>query len=289
MSKIITIPEMITQIRSGNAIAIGGWGPIRKPMALLRGIVRSNLKDLTVMSLAAIDIDLLIGSGKVKKAVYPFVSLEGAPGAVGNFRQARQEATIEFMELSEYMFIAGFKAAAERLPFYPTRSGLGTDILTMNPNIEVIEAPYTKEKLVAMPALEPDIALIHVNAADPEGNAQILGDPYQDPLFVRAAKKVFLSCEKIIPSDELRKAVGNVVVKSPWVTGVIEIPYGAHPGSCYPDYTWDETHLREYGSSSAEPAAFKSYLDKYVYKVKEQADYIELVGGMTKLARLRGG
>ena len=262
--KVLNLQEVIAQIHSGDTIAIGGWGPTRKPMALLKAIVRSKVKDLTVISFAGIDLDMLVGAGKVKKAIYPFVSLEGAPGAIGNFRRARQEASIDFMELSEYMVIAGLKAAANRLPFYPTRSGLGTDILTMNPDIEVIEAPYTKEKLVAMPPLEPDVALIHVNTADPEGNAQILGDPFCDYIIVKAAKKVFLSCEKIVSTIQLKKDPGNVVIKSPWVAGVVETVRGAHPGSCYPNYNPDEAHLKEYGSSTADPEAFKAYLDKYI-------------------------
>ncbi len=289
VDKRMTIADMIARIHNGAKIVIGGWGPFRKPMALLRGIVRSNLKDLTIMSFPAMDFDLLIGSGKVKKVIYPCIALEGAPISVQNFRRARQEASIDFMEISEYMFICGFKATAERLPFYPTRSGLGSDMLTMNPDIEIINAPYTGEKLVAMPAIEPDIALIHTNAADIEGNAQILGDPFLDPLYLRAAKKVFLSCEKVLSSSQLRKDPANVVIKSLYVTGVIEIPYGAHPVACYPDYGWDEAHLREYSESSVDPEAFRNYLDKYVHRIEDQADYIQLVGGTTKLAELRGG
>lgn len=278
MDKILTAREVVSQIHNGDSIVTGGWGPIRKPMALVREIASSALTDLTVMSFAALDLDLLIGAGKVKKAIYPFVALEGAPGALGNYRRARQEGTISVMELCEYMFVCGFKAAAERLPFYPTRSGLGTDMLTMNPEIEVIESPYTGEKLVAMPAFEPDVALIHVNAADSQGNAQILGDPYWDYTILRTAKKVIISCEKVVTSSQLKKNPLSVIIRSHWVTGVVELPYGAHPGSCYPDYGWDEAHLVEYGNSTAQPETFKAYLDKYVFGVKKQDDYLKLVG-----------
>lgn len=274
--KLLTAREMVSQMHSGDSIVTGGWGPFRKPMALVREIASSDLIDLTVMSFAALDLDLLIGAGKVKKAIYPFVALEGAPSALGNFRRAREEGTLNVMELSEYMFVCGFKAAAERLPFYPTRSGLGTDILVENPDIEIIESPYTGEKLVAMPAFEPDVALIHVNAADSQGNAQILGDPYWDYTILRAAKKVIISCEKIVSSSQLKKAPLSVVIRSHWVTGVVEMPYGAHPGSCYPDYGWDEAHLMEYGNSTAQPEAFKDYLEKYVFGIKDPADYLKL-------------
>jgi glutaconate CoA-transferase subunit A len=278
---------MLGEINSGDTIAMGGWGPTRKPMAIVRAIARSDLKDLTVMSLAGLDLDLLIGAGKVKKAVYPFVALEGAPGAVRNFRRARQEGAIEAMELSEYMFIAGLKAAAERLPFYPCRSGLGSDVLTVNPGIVTFEAPYTKETLVAMPPLKADVVLVHVNAADPSGNGYILGDPLWDTLMVSTGKKVFLSTEKVVSSAELKKHFNRIEILSPWISGVVELPFGAHPGQCYPDYGWDASHLGEYGRATADPQAFKDYLDKYVNKVEDNSAYVEIVGGAKRLSRLQ--
>ncbi len=287
IDKTVSLSEIMGEIHDGDTVAIGGWGPTRKPMAIVRAIARSNLKDLAVMSLAGFDLDFLIGAGKVKKAIYPFVSLEGAPGAVRNFRRARQEGAIEAMEPSEYMFIAGLKAAAERLPFYPCRSGLGSDVLTMNPEIVTFEAPYTKETLVAMPPLKADVVLIHVNAADASGNGYILGDPLWDPLMVQVGKKVFLSAEKVVSSAELKEHFNRIEILSPWISGVIELPFGAHPGQCYPDYGWDSSHLGEYGRASGDPQAFKDYLDKYVNKVEDHSAYVELVGGAKRLSRLK--
>ena len=277
ISKVMTPDEVIAQIKDGDSIAVGGWGPVRKPMGLIREIARSNLKNLTLMSYAALELDLLIGAKKVKKAIYGFVALEGAPGSLGNYQRARQGKEIEVMELSEGMLLTGLKAAAERLPFCPTRSGLGTDLLGRCPEIEVFESPYTKEKLVAMPALEPDVALIHVNAADPSGYGQIQGDPYWDPLMVRAAKKVFLCAEKIVRLEKLKEDYRSIEIYSPWVTGVVEMPFGAHPGSCYPKYEWDEAHLKEYGKASADQQSFDSYLQKYVTGVAGEKDYLKLV------------
>lgn len=284
----MTSQEAVSQIKNGDTIAIGGWGPTRKPMGLVREIAKSSLKDLTVMCLGGLDADLLIGAGKVKKLVYPFMALEGAPGKLANFTRARADGSIEALELSENMFICGLKAAAERLPFYPTRSGLGTDILTLAPDIVTIEAPYTGEKMVAMPALNADVALIHANTASPEGYAQIFGDPLWDHVMVRTAKKVFVSAEKIITRGQMKKDLASIKISSPWVTGVIENPYGAHPGICFPNYTApDGGHLNEYAKAAAELDAFKGYLDKYVHNVKDQAAYIELVGGLRVLAKLR--
>jgi acyl CoA:acetate/3-ketoacid CoA transferase alpha subunit len=278
LDKRMTPKEVIAQIKDGDTIVIGGWGAQRKPMALIREIARSKLKDLTFMSFGGIDIDLLIGAGKVKKLIFPFMSFEPALGAPANYRRARRDGSIEVMELSEYMFIAGIKAAAERLPFYPTRSGLGSDVLKVNPQIVTIKAPYTGEKLVAMPALKADVALIHVNLAERSGWGHILGDPNFDPLISRSAEKVFLCAEKIVRLSELKADFRGVQIMRPWVTGVVEAPYGAHPGESYPEYKCDAAHLGEYAKAAADPEAFKGYLAKYVKDAPDQAAYLKLIG-----------
>ncbi|MGB2885956.1 MAG: CoA-transferase [Dehalococcoidia bacterium] len=274
--KALSPGEAVSKIRSGDRVVIGGWGPFRKPMALVREIAASDLTDLTVMSFAALDLDMLIGAGKVKKAIYPFVALEGAPGALGNFRRAREQGMIDVMEISEYMFVCGFKASVERLPFYPTRSGLGTDILAENPEIQVFKSPYTGEDLVAVPAFDPDVALLHVNESDSSGNARIVGDPYWDYTMLRSAGKVIVSCERLVPTSELNKDPLSMVVRGHWVTGVVETPQGAHPGTCYPDYGWDGAHLSEYGTSTAQAESFRGYLEQYIFG-KAHADYLKLV------------
>lgn len=275
--KRMTPQEMVAQIRDGDTVAIGGWGPFSKPMTLVREIVKSDLKDLTIMSFAGIDVDMLLAAGKVKKLVFAFVSLEGAPGVPYNYRRARA-AGLDVMELSEWMMIAGLKAAAMRIPFIPTRNGIGTDILTMSPEIQLIECPYTKEKLVAMPALKPDVALIHVSAAEPMGYARILPNPYFDPVMAKAANKTFLSAERIINLRELKEDYSSVEILKIWTDGICETPMGAHPGDMWPDYEWDAAHLTAYGKAAKDPESFKQYLDKYVYGAADQEAYLKLVG-----------
>jgi len=274
----MTPKEVVSQIRNGDTIVIGGWGMDRKPMTILREIAKSKLKDLTIMSYAGLDIDLLIGAGKVKKFVFPFVSLEGAPGTPGNYRRARREGSIEIMEVSEYMFLCGLRAAAERLPFMPCRNGLGTDILKANPEIKTIKAPYSGETLVAMPALKADVALLHVNAADPSGYAQIQADRIFDHIISRGPDKVFISAEKIVPLTELKCNYSKMEILKNYVTGVVEAPYGAHPGWCWPHYENDEKHLAEYSKASATQESFNEYLDKYVKGAPDQETYLKLVG-----------
>lgn len=291
IDKRVTINDIVSHIKDGSVVGIGGWGATRKPMAVVRAIARSSVKDLTVLSMAGQDLDLLIGARKVKKAIFPFAVYDEVPGmAQYNFRRARQEGTAEFMELSEYMVLSGLRAAGERLPFYPVRSGLGSDILTINPGIKVFEAPYTGEKLVAMPALHLDVAIVHVNAADPSGYGQILGPVNMDATMVRAAKKVFLCADRIVSIDELGQQPHTVKIWRPFVTGVVEVPYGAHPSRSPPDYGVDVAHMREYTEYAADPQKFPAYLEKYVYGVETQEAYLEKVGGVARLIQLgRGG
>lgn len=269
--------EIVAQIRDGDTILVGGWGGSRRPMGLIREIARSSLKNLTLISFAGLDADLLIGAGKIRALVAPMVSFEGAPGNPGNYKRARQNATIGMMEISEQLCRLGIKAAAERLPFYPTRCGLGTDLLKVNPGMVTFQAPYTGETLVAMPSLRADVALIHVNAADPSGYGCIAGEPYFDTVIAQAAEKTYVSAEKLVSLAELKKQTGVSFIGRPWVHGVTEIEMGAHPGDCWPDYDWDGNHLNEYSKASADEEAFKQYLAKYVFGVADQAAYSRLV------------
>ncbi len=196
--KRVTQDEVVAELPDGMTIGIGGWASRRKPMSLVRAIVRSPLKDLTVVSYGGPDIGLLCAAGKVRKAVYGFVSLDTIP-LEPHFRIARQTGTVEAMELDEGMLLLGLQAAAWRLPFLPTRAGLGSDLLRVMPEIKTVRSPYPGpdggegEELVAMPALELDVALIHMNRADQGGNGQFLGpDLYMDDLMAMAATKTFL-------------------------------------------------------------------------------------------------
>lgn len=264
IDKQMTVDQVVRQIKNGDTIVIGGWGLIRKPLALVRAIARSNLKDLTIMGFSGIDLDMLIAAGKVKKAVTGFVAFEGGEGRAVAYDNARKNGSIAYEELSENMLISGLKAAAERIPFYPTRSGLGTDILSSNPHIKTFKAPYTNEKLVAMPALRADVALIHANKASSEGYATIKGDRLWDHIMIRAADKVFVSAEKIVPRYQLQNEMQDIKVLTPWVTGVVETPNGARPGILFPDYLDPGNRtIKAYMDAALDPKALQAYLAKY--------------------------
>ncbi|MFI6389397.1 CoA transferase subunit A [Nonomuraea sp. NPDC050547] len=244
----MTIERVVAELESGMTIGVGGWGSRRKPMALIGGILRSPLKDLTIISYGGADVGLLCAAGKVRRVVAPFVTLDSIP-LEPHFRRARQEGTVAFTEYDEGMFMFGLLAAAHRLPFLPTRAGLGSDVMRVNPELRTVRSPYTEEELVAVPALEMDAALIHLNRADARGNAQYLGpDPYFDDLYAKAAKKTYVSCERVVDTADLLKAgpVQSLLVSRSMVAGVVEAPGGAWFTSCEPDYGRDEERQRRY-------------------------------------------
>ncbi|MBP1685618.1 MAG: 3-oxoadipate CoA-transferase subunit A/glutaconate CoA-transferase subunit [Deltaproteobacteria bacterium] len=267
MNKRMTPAQVIGELRDGMTIGIGGWGSRRKPMALVREILRAPLKDLTVVSYGGPDVGLLCAAGKVKKVVYGFVSLDSIP-LEPHFRAARQAGAVEAVELDEGMFQWGLYAASLRLPFLPTRAGLGSDVLKINPHLKLVKSPYDDgEELLAMPALTLDVALIHMNRADEAGNGQFLGpDPYFDDLFCMAATRRFMSCEKIIPTADLLRegCIHSLKINRMMVDGVVETPGGAHFTECPPDYGRDEAFQKEYAASAADPEQWRLFKAKYL-------------------------
>jgi glutaconate CoA-transferase subunit A len=236
-------------------------------MAFVRALVRKGVKDLTVVSYGGPDIGILCATGQLKKAVYGFVSLDSIP-LEPHFRKARQQGTIEAVELDEGMFLLGLRAAAQRLPFLPTRAGLGSDVLKINPHLKTVKSPYDDgEELVAVPALNVDVAFIHMNRADAQGNGQALGrDPYFDNLFCMAANKAFMSCEKLVSTKELVAGgpLQSLVINRMMVSGVVEAPGGAHFTECLPDYPRDEAFQREYAKTAKDDDAWNAFLAKYL-------------------------
>jgi glutaconate CoA-transferase subunit A len=283
--KRTTEAEAVSELRDGMTIGIGGWASRRKPMSIVREILRSPVKDLTVVSYGGPDIGLLCAAGKVRKAVYGFVSLDTI-ALEPHFRVARQAGTVEAMELDEGMLMLGLQAAAWRVPFLPTRAGLGSDILEVMPEITTVRSPYPGpdggdgEDLVAMPALELDMSFVHMNRADRAGNGQFLGpDLFMDDWFVLAAARTFMSTEQIIPTDDFAKhgTFHTQRISRLHVDGVIEAPNGAHFTECPPDYGRDEAFQREYALAAGSPERWQEFAAKYL-ELESEADYQRAVG-----------
>lgn len=280
--KRCTEEDVVAELRPGMTVGIGGWGSRRKPMSLVRAILRSDLRDLTIVAYGGPDVGLLCRSGQARKVVSGFVSLDSIP-LEPHYRAARQAGSIDPMELDEGMFLLGLQAAAWRVPFLPTRAGLGSDVPRLMPEIRTVTSPYPEpssgehEELIAVPALQLDVALVHQHRADVSGNATWLGeDPFFDDLMVRAAERAFVSCERVVPTAELAAGadVTHQRISRLDVTGVVEAPHGAHFTECLPDYGRDEAFQKRYAATAKSDEAWDGFraefldLDEAGYQAK---------------------
>ena len=265
--KRLTVDELVGELRSGMTVGIGGWGSRRKPMAAVRAILRSDLTDLTIVSYGGPDVGLLCAAGKVAKVVFGFVTLDSIP-TDPHFKAARQSGSIGVMEVDEGMFYLGLLAASQRVPFLPTRAGLGSDVLAHSPMLRTVTSPYEDgEELVAMPALRLDAAIVHVNRADAAGSGQILGpDPFFDELFLGAAERRFVTTERIVRTDEFAGfgPLQTLCISRLLTDGVAEAPGGAHFTACVPDYGRDEAFQKAYVAASGDPAAWNAFEAQYL-------------------------
>ncbi len=275
--KRCTEDEVVAELSSGMTIGIGGWGSRRKPMSLIRAILRSDLTDLTIVSYGGPDVGLLCRSGKARKVISGFVSLDSIP-LEPHYQAARQNGTIQAAEWDEGMLLLGLQAAAWRVPFLPTRAGLGSDVMKNMADLRTVTSPYATvlpgqnvggefEELLAVPALELDAALVHQNAADVSGNSVWLGeDPFMDDLFVRAAQRSYVSAERILPTTELAGLgdIAHLKISRMDVTGVIEAPHGAHFTECLPDYSRDEAFQKRYAATAKSDEAWDEFRAEYL-------------------------
>lgn len=287
MNKQMQLAEVVASLSDGMTIGFGGWGPRRKPMALVREILRSDLKDLTVVAYGGPEVGMLCAAGKVKRLVYGFVSLDFIP-IEPFFRKTREAGGVESSELDEGLLLLGLQAAGHRLPFLPTRVGLGSDVTAINPDLRTVTSPYEDgETLLAMPAIKLDAALLHVTRADRLGNTQTDGpDPFFDALFARAAARCYVTTEELVDRIDLAypdRAKSNLFERY-LVTGVVEAPLGAHPTTAHDLYGWDAEHLREYAALAGEEGGWARYFDKYV--AGPESGYAARAGGADRIRGL---
>ncbi|MGV9667171.1 CoA transferase subunit A [Nocardia niigatensis] len=270
--KRMSLDEVVGELRSGMTIGIGGWGSRRKPMAFVRALLRSDVKDLTVVTYGGPDLGLLCSAGKVRKAYYGFVSLDSAPFYDPWFAKARTEGAITVREMDEGMVKCGLQAAAARLPFLPIRAGLGSAVIDFwEGELKTVQSPYAdadgrSETLVAMPALNLDAAFVHLDLGDKHGNAAYTGvDPYMDDLYMLSAEKRYLSVDRLVETEELVKAVPTqaLILNRMMVDGVVEAPGGAHftfSGS----YGRDEKFQRHYVEAAKTPESWAEFKARYL-------------------------
>jgi glutaconate CoA-transferase, subunit A len=281
------LAELVGHVHPGDCVAIGGGLSWREPMAAVRELVRQRIGGLKLVGSAhGIDVDLLCGAGAVASSSESYVGFEQDFGMAPNYRRACETGAVEVRDSCCYTLVQQLRAAIQGLPFLPIRSVRGTGFLAMHPEYRTMICPFTGEELVLVPALIPDIALLHAQAGDAHGNLHIEGPPVADLLFARASKKVIATVEEIVPQEQLVER--GVTIPYLYVTAIAEVPYGAHPTACYPRYGYDRRHTAEYYRCAGEGAEIfrNHYLQPYVLDCPDHGQYLNAVGGVERLEQL---
>jgi glutaconate CoA-transferase subunit A len=260
MSKLLSLAEAAARVRDGDVLALGGNILHRSPFAFARELARQGRRGLQLVKTAGgYDIDLLCAAGCVAVVHAGCVGLENEFGFAPNYRRAVEEGRVESRENACYTVIASLRAAAYGIPFQPVNALWGSD-LPQASDFRLVKDPYTGQEVYAIPALRPDWAVIHVPEADEQGNARILGCVFEDVIMTRAARGVIVTAERIVATEAFRGSPETIAVPHFMVTAVVEEPGGAAPGSCYPSYDYDPTHVRRYLALAADPQRLAEYL-----------------------------
>ena len=286
--KRASLDELVTHVKDGDWVAVGGGLSSREPMALLRALIRAGRKNLQVVGSAhGIDVDMLCGAGAVSRSAESYVGFEQDFGMAPNYRRACESGAVAVADSCCYTVVQQLRAAAFGLPFMPIRSVRGTSFAAMHPEYRPMKCPFTGEDLLLVPALQPDVALIHAQYGDAHGNLRIEGPPVTDILAARASKKVIATVERIVSNHELQ-ALGGANVPYFYVAALAEVPMGAHPTACYPMYAYDRPHTAAYyAAASAGAQAFREqYLDPFVFACTRHEDYLQRIGGDALRKRL---
>ena len=253
------------------------YGTVRCPMSLAREVVRQGIKDLRVCGQGVLELDLWLAAGMVKKLDITYIGLE-VYGTSSALRRAVESGQVEScVEWSNASISWRMKATAMGVPFLPTFSMLGSDTLQYSA-AKVVADPFSGRRICLLPALILDVALIHVHRSDMHGNAQIEGISGFGAEMARAAKRVILSAEEIIPTEQIRQYPDRTLIPYYLVDAVVHAPYGSHPGEMAYLYGRDEPGIREWVEASKTAEGAQAYLGKYVYGLKNHQAYLELIG-----------
>lgn len=278
VDKLMSEQEAIAQfVYDGCYIGTELYGTVRCPMSLCREVIRQGRKDLRVCGQGVTELDMWLGAGIVKKLDITYIGLEVYGTSSALRREVESGRVVSVTEWSNASISWRMKAAAMGVPFLPVRSQLGTDTLRYSA-ARVVEDPFTGIKVCLLPALILDVALIHVHRADRYGNCQIEGITGFALEMSRACKRLIISTEEIVPTDEIRKYPDRTAIPYFLVDAVVHAPFGSHPGEMAYLYGRDEPALREWVESFKTEEGTRAYLDKYVHQLKNHQEYLDLIG-----------
>jgi glutaconate CoA-transferase subunit A len=288
-NKRTTVAEAIRKyVPDGSLLALGGFGHIRIPMALIYELVRQRKRDLTLFGKTAVhDIDILIGGGCVSRVEVAYSFGHELRGLSPCGRRAVESGQVKVTgEISNAGFQWRFLAAAMGVPFMPARTMLGTDTIKHS-SARVIDDPWSGKPIALVPACYPDVALFHVHRCDQYGNAQIDGIMIEDFELARAARRLIVTTEEIIDHEEIQRQPWRTVIPFYLVDAVIEVPFGAHPTEMPLNYYFDEEHIAHWLEVSKTPEGTAEYFEEFVYSLPDFDAYLEKVGGLRKLDELK--
>ncbi len=279
--KAMSLEEAAALIPDGASVGIGGSTMSRTPMAMIWALIRAGRKDLCCMrSITSSEGELLFASGASRHILTSWFSQGIVWGVSRVMRLYTETGRARFEEWSHMAVGLRFRAGAMGVPFLPMRSMMGSDLIGQLPDARVIDCPFTGEKLVLVPALNPDVALIHVQRCDAYGNAQIDGLPFMDIDLAMAANRVILSTERIVSNDQIRRSPDRTKIPFLAVDAVVEVPFGSAPHECYGLYEPLFEHLDRYAARMRrDPEGnLRSYLERYFYGPKSWTEYLGLLG-----------
>jgi len=290
--KVMSLEEAANLVKDGDKVGIGGSTLSRTPMAMIWALIRARRTGLSCSrSIMSSEGELLFGSGACDHVLTSWFSQGIVWGVSKVMRLYTESKRARFEEWSHMAVGMRFRAGAMGVPFLPMRSMMGSDIITRLPDAREIDCPFTGEKLALVPALNPDVALIHVQRCDAYGNAQMDGLQFMDVDLAMAANRVILTTERIVSNDQIRRAPDQTKIPFMTVDAVVEAPFGCAPHECYGVYEPFFKHLDMYaGLIRKDPAkGIADYLDRYVYSPKSWTEYLGLIGVEEMLDAARRG
>lgn len=290
--KVMSLEEAAALIPDGASVGIGGSTMSRTPMAMIWELIRQRRKGLSCSRcIVSTDGDLLFGSGIADEIVTSWFAQGILWGLSKVMRHHVEKGDKRYQEWSHMAIGMRFRAGGMGVPFLPIRSMLGSDVMAQRPEVRETDCPFTGEKLLLVPALNPDVALIHVQRCDAYGNAQIDGLQFMDIDLAMAANRVILTTERIVSNDQIRRAPDHTKIPFFCVDAVVEVPYGSAPHECYGLYEPMMRHMEAYvAQANADPVnGVRDYLERYIYGPKTWADFLSLIGMDELLEATRKG
>jgi len=287
--KVTTLDEAIGLINDGDVVALQNMATQAAPMALVRELIRQEKRDLgLVVLVGGMAVDWLANAGVINRLIGAAVTMEQF-GLCQQYRQAVEAGRVRVEELSESVLNARLGAGARNLPFLPTRGAIGTDLIAQNPdNMKLIEDPFGGFPVLACRALVPDVALVHAHRADCFGNVQYEPTILWPDIGImpKAARRVIVTAEEIVDTEVLRRNPDRTVLPGFIVDAVVEVPYGAHPTSFFPNYGYDSHFHHEWVEAARDGEKAAAFIDRYVLSPSSQKEYLDAVGGAATIARI---